>query len=349
MDEGEQHIEHTRGLMSVNDEAHDDPDIVTTSLRDFRPLPVRPQHLRSESEFTNAFTFPRPPNTAHPQTEFGEDMSQSWGSGHRGGLNNKQSQSFGSGNAPLYNKHRSSAALGLFGTGVGGRRRFGSTSSPHHGSAQSGGIRSGRHGWKSNSDSNASAEDDGKPKLVSLSDLIRKEDKVPATLYEHGGDTDVVMDSRDVGGLGGLPQQVINGGTVLTQDAPQAAEHGNSIRLSKFLQDGGDPATVSRLHHNRWTLLHLAAGCAMMGGRLSFAFRSRPEPDCNDGYTKCVKELLAAGADPNVSSQHGFTPLMSAALTGSHECCILLLRAGAQLDRKSDDGRTAYDFALKAK
>lgn len=340
MDKGEPKYQNS-GPMSVNDEAHDDLNIVTPSLRDVRTLRVRPQHRRSES--VTGCTFPRPPNSTHPPTESEEDTSQSWGSGHRGGSNNKQF--FGSGNTPLY-KNRSSAALGLFGTGVGGRRRFGSASSPHHGLGQSGGLRSGRHGWKLNNDSNASAEDDGKPKLVSLSDLIRKEDKVPATLYEHGGNTDVVMDSRDVGGL---PQQVVNGGTVLTQDALQAAEHGNSIRLSKFLQDGGDPATVSRLHHNRWSLLHLAAGCAMMGGRLSFAYRSRPEPDCNDGYTNCVKELLAAGADPNVTSQHGFAPLMSAALTGSHECCILLLRAGAQLDKKSDDGRTAYDFALKAK
>ncbi|CAM9609749.1 unnamed protein product, partial [Sphacelaria rigidula] len=59
--------------------------------------------------------------------------------------------------------------------------------------------------------------------------------------------------------------------------------------------------------------------------------------------------LLAAGADPNATSKHGgYTPLMCAAFTGSKECCWLLLLAGAQVDRKADDGRTAFQFAEKA-
>ena len=158
------------------------------------------------------------------------------------------------------------------------------------------------------------------------------------------------MDARDIE-AGGLTHQAMNGGAVGMQEALQAAEHGNSVRLSKFLQDGGNPDTLSRLHHLRWSLLHLAAGCSSMGGRLAFAsHRRRPEPDCNDGYVTCVSELLAAGADPNItSSSLGYTPLMSAALTGSKECCWLLLRAGARLDMRADDGRTAFDFAQKAR
>lgn len=213
-----------------------------------------------------------------------------------------------------------------------------------------GGGNKQRYGWKTSDSNNASPEGDGNA-LVSLADLIRNEDKVPTTLlYEHTGDTDVAMDARDIG-AGGLPHQAINGGAVGMQEALQAAEHGNSIRLSKFLQDGGSPDTLSRLHHLRWSLLHLAAGCSSMGGRLAFAsHRRRPEPDCNDGYATCVSELLAAGADPNVtSSSLGYTPLMSAAFTGSKECCWLLLRAGARLDMRADDGRTAFDFAQKAR
>ncbi|CAM9451184.1 unnamed protein product, partial [Phaeothamnion confervicola] len=117
-------------------------------------------------------------------------------------------------------------------------------------------------------------------------------------------------------------------------------------------QDGGDPHLSSRLHHMRWSLLHLAAGCATMGGALSFAgaYRSRPEPDCNDGYATCVSLLLAAGANPNVTSKQGcHTPLMGACLTGSSECCWLLLRAGARADMRSDLGQTAFDFAQKAR
>ena len=294
------------------------------------------RHRRSESEANASVAFSRSfGSNQHAPDVLGG--SPRW----RGGTTNR------GGNTALFNKTRQTASTKLFGSGA--RRRLGSTSSPIHRPHSSHGSRHGRHGWKTN-DSVTSAEDDGSPKLVSLSDLIRQEDKVPATLlYEQVGDTDVTMDSWDLGG--GLPQQAHNGGTVGVQEALQAAEHGNSIRLSKFLLDGGDPGTISRLHHMRWSLLHLAAGCTTMGGRLSFgSYRYRPEPDCNDGYATCVSELLAAGANPNAtSSSRGYTPLMCAALTGSKECCWLLLRAGAQLDKEADDGRTAHDFARNAR
>lgn len=251
--------------------------------------------------------------------------------------------SFAGGNVPPSRGKSISTPGGIFGTST--RRRLNSASSPvsRYNSMQ--GTRHGRQGWRSN---DANMSEDERLKLVSLSDLIRREDRAPATLYEHGGDAGVVLDAWDGGGLS---QQAMNGGTVGIQEALKAAEHGNSTLLSKFLQDGGDVATISRLHHMRWSLLHLAAGCTMMGGRLSFAnYRIRPEPDCNDGYASCVSELLAAGADPNVTSFHGgYTPIMGAALTGSTECCWLLLRAGAQVDKKADDGRTAFDFAQKAR
>lgn len=256
------------------------------------------------------------------------------------------------GDAP-FNRSKSSFVGGRF-----GRRRFSSVTEGGAAAARQASMPSARfpprgQGWKVGSDSghgNSAEEQDDRPKLVSLSDLIRKEDKVPATLYEHEGDMDVLIDGRGDAAGGGIPQEALNGETVGVQHALQAAEHGNSIRLAKFLQDGGDVNTVSRLHHMRWSLLHLAAGSAMMGGRLSYAnYRKRAEPDCKDGYANCVSELLAAGADPNATSKHGgYTPLMCAAFTGSKECCWLLLLAGAQVDRKADDGRTAFQFAEKA-
>lgn len=246
--------------------------------------------------------------------------------------------------ARVHRRSESEAASGAFGV----PRPFSGTNydSPRW---RGGGSNKQRYGSKTN-ESNTSPEEGGNV-LVSLADLIRNEDKVPTTLlYEHTGDTDVTMDARDIA-AGGLPHQAMNGGAVGPQEALQAAEHGNSIRLSKFLQDGGNPDTQSRLHHLRWSLLHLAAGCSSMGGRLAFAsHRRRPEPDCNDGYATCVSELLAAGADPNVtSSSLGYTPLMSAAFTGSKECCWLLLRAGARLDMRTSDGQTAFDFANNAR
>ena len=49
------------------------------------------------------------------------------------------------------------------------------------------------------------------------------------------------------------------------QAALKAAEHGNSVVLAAYLHAGGDPHALSRLHHMGWSLLHLAAGCSLMG------------------------------------------------------------------------------------
>lgn len=114
--------------------------------------------------------------------------------------------------------------------------------------------------------------------------------------------------------------------------------------------------SVSRLHHMGWSLLHLATGCALMGGlSTSSTYRSRPEPDCANGFASCVALLLAAGADPNVKSkQHDYTPLIGACLSGDAECCRLLLQAGAvSVDRKtvepSEPTQTAVEAARKAR
>ena len=42
-----------------------------------------------------------------------------------------------------------------------------------------------------------------------------------------------------------------------TQDALEAAEHGDARALAAYLENGGDPAATSRLHHMGWSLLHL--------------------------------------------------------------------------------------------
>ncbi|CAM9725620.1 unnamed protein product [Chrysoparadoxa australica] len=182
--------------------------------------------------------------------------------------------------------------------------------------------------------------------LLSLSDLIRKgELKRQTPLYEHD-EVDGRTDDAAV------LKHVLQGGVVETQDAIQATEHGNSLLLAKFLQEGGDPNTVSRFHHMHWNLLQLAAGCATLGGPQAQAgsYRSRPEPDCNDGYATCVSLLLAAGADPDAASaQGGYTPLMGACLTGGAESCWLLIRAGAKLDTQAHSGMTPLDFAQKEK
>lgn len=196
-------------------------------------------------------------------------------------------------------------------------------------------------------------DDSATDKLTSLSDLIRREARVAghSVLRSQEGE----IGDLDADGYDHVKRKASSNGAVGTQEALQAAEHGNSDLLSRFLQDGGDPRTSSRLHHMRWSLLHLAAGCAGMGGAgaLSFAhttYRNRPEPDCNNGYAACISLLLAAGADPNVTSiQGGYTPLMGTALSGSTEGCWLLIRAGASPGAKTDAGQTAFDFARMAR
>lgn len=54
-----------------------------------------------------------------------------------------------------------------------------------------------------------------------------------------------------------------------------------------------------------------------------------------------VKQLLAAGAKPNVVNQFGSSPMQEAAITGDAEIIKLLLAAGADPDSANADGQTA--------
>ena len=114
-----------------------------------------------------------------------------------------------------------------------------------------------------------------------------------------------------------------------TQDALEAAEHGDARALAAYLENGGDPAATSRLHHMGWSLLHLAAGCALAGGPgAAQAYRRRPEPDAPGGFARCVELLLAAGAEPAPNDERP-APLAGAVLCGDAASARLLLRAGA--------------------
>ena len=62
------------------------------------------------------------------------------------------------------------------------------------------------------------------------------------------------------------------------------------------------------------------------------------------GRTACVKALLLARAKTS-KAYNSFTPLMVASTNGHLAVVDLLLRAGACVDTKDEDGRTALDFA----
>jgi serine/threonine-protein phosphatase 6 regulatory ankyrin repeat subunit B len=55
--------------------------------------------------------------------------------------------------------------------------------------------------------------------------------------------------------------------------------------------------------------------------------------------------LIDAGADPNVSTDDGFTPLMAASGEGYLEIVKLLLQAGADVTAKNKSGLTALTLA----
>jgi TonB family protein len=60
-----------------------------------------------------------------------------------------------------------------------------------------------------------------------------------------------------------------------------------------------------------------------------------------------VRRLIEAGADPNISSGNGMTPLHTASLRGYTEIVKLLLEADAKVNSKDKDDRTALNLALQ--
>jgi ankyrin repeat protein len=58
------------------------------------------------------------------------------------------------------------------------------------------------------------------------------------------------------------------------------------------------------------------------------------------GQVKIAQLLLKHGADPNIREQGGYTPLHAAAQNGDLEMINTLLYGGADLDAKSDDGKS---------
>eukprot|EP00434_Breviolum_minutum_P023567 symbB.v1.2.020789.t1/scaffold1766.1/size102418/8 len=62
---------------------------------------------------------------------------------------------------------------------------------------------------------------------------------------------------------------------------------------------------------------------------------------------KAAKALIDGGANLNIASQSGRTPLMSAASNGIADMVKLLLDAGADAKVKNELGYTAYDLSLR--
>ncbi len=106
-----------------------------------------------------------------------------------------------------------------------------------------------------------------------------------------------------------------------------AAFFGRADAAEALLQQGADPATVSRHHFVKVTPLHSAVA-------------SEGAEDL-----RTVKTLLRHGAPVNAPAEGGGTPLHSAAFNGNAAIIEALVAHGADWDAADDDGKTPRDLA----
>jgi uncharacterized protein len=141
-------------------------------------------------------------------------------------------------------------------------------------------------------------------------------------------------------------------------DIFEAAALADLPHLEALLAAG--PALAHAFSGDGWTPLHLAAAFGTpqavsillaAGARVDEVSRN---PQQNHPLHAAlalgknpdsIRLLLAHGAPVNAVQAGGFTPLFSAVIANRRDLAELLLSHGADLSKKSDQGRTAADFA----
>ena len=144
-------------------------------------------------------------------------------------------------------------------------------------------------------------------------------------------------------------------------DAFEAAIVGDAGQLAARLDDS--PELLTAYSPDGWTLLHLAPWAGQpettrllldRGADLATvsrnALRNRPLNAAVAGpnaetRTACVRLLLEAGADANNRQERGNTPLHTSAHLGDSASVEALLAHGADVELRSDDGKSAADYA----
>ena len=141
----------------------------------------------------------------------------------------------------------------------------------------------------------------------------------------------------------------------------EAAIVGDAGQLAARLDD--DPELLTAYSPDGWTLMHLAPWAGQpattrllldRGADLTAvsanALRNQPLNAAVAGpnaetRTACVRLLLERGADSNNRQEHGYTPLHTAAHMGDTATVEALLAHGADAKLRSDDGKSAADYA----
>ena len=144
-------------------------------------------------------------------------------------------------------------------------------------------------------------------------------------------------------------------------DAFEAAIVGDTRQLAARLD--ADAGQLTARSPDGWTLMHLAPWAGQpattrllleRGADLMAAsnngLRNQPlnaaVPGPNaETRTECVRLLLAAGANANTQQVQGATPLHTAAHLGDTATVDALLAHGADARLRSDDGKSAADYA----
>jgi ankyrin repeat protein len=140
-------------------------------------------------------------------------------------------------------------------------------------------------------------------------------------------------------------------------DVLEAAALGREARLAQLLD--ADPGAIDTRSDEGFRPLEIAAffghpgAVVLLLGRGGSAdgdgentFRIRPlHAAAAAPSPEAVTALLAAGADPNVRQNGGFTPLHAAAHRDEVEIARALLAHGADRELAADDGKTAADIA----
>lgn len=67
---------------------------------------------------------------------------------------------------------------------------------------------------------------------------------------------------------------------------------------------------------------------------------------CKAGQLDAVRLLIDKGADVNLATKKGYTPIMVAAMNGHKDILSYLIQKGANVNAITKDGRTALEIVL---
>lgn len=109
-----------------------------------------------------------------------------------------------------------------------------------------------------------------------------------------------------------------------------SAARSYQVEIVSFLIERG--ADVKAVDSDGQSVLHAAVG---------------ESPSQPERQATCVKMLLEAGADGNITTPSGDTPLMHAAWFGCIDSAKVLAGAGVDHEKVDSQGRTARDIAIE--